>query len=422
MIARQLIKESMNEFWSLIPRRTKILLAILLVMSVFLLALITMRFDDGSGTSQSVGGVFNLLSQSETSEGLVIPTPAPGNPTVVGREDLNIFSGPGESYEIIGLLHEEHIAQATGVSPDGQWWAIYVPSAENERGWVNSESVVAANTDQLPVVSLDEDLTPETSLAGTVVSLTVRSMTEVRNGPGGGFDVVAVLESGQNAGIMGMNEEGTWYAIQVPYLESGMGWVAASQVEAPQDVDIPTIIESDLESSNVTVEGDLPTVTSIANVNVRAGPDLKYKKLGLLNNGEIAEIVGVDPSGYWWAIKFPTDEGDHGWVSVDYVIARNTEDVPIIQSAAQSQTAVIPTPAIGAPSLTATGNLNIRSGPGTVHAIIGRLEPNQSAEVVGKSEDGLWLAIKVLSQKNGMGWVTAAYSQVVNVENIPVVK
>jgi uncharacterized protein YraI len=412
----------MNEFWSLIPRSTKIILAILIGMAVFLIALITIRFDGGSMNSPSVGGVFNLLSQAGNAEELVIPTPAPGVPTVVGREDVSIFSGPGNTYPIVGLLHGEQIAQATGVSPDGQWWAIFVPSADNERGWVKAESVVTANTEELPVVNVDENLSPVISANPSAANLIVNATTEVHNGPGGGFDVVAILESGQSAGIMGVNEEGSWYAVQVPYLESGMGWVAASQVEVPDDADIPTIVESDQGSSSQTAEGDLPTLTSIANVNVRAGPDLKYKKLGLLQNGQTAEIVGVDPSGYWWAIKFPTEDGDRGWVSVDYVIARNSDEVPVIQSAAQSQTAVIPTPPVGAPSMTVTGNVNIRNGPGTVYAIIGRLEPGQFAEVVGKSEDNLWLAIKVLSQKNGMGWITAVYAQVENAENIPVVK
>ncbi|MCB0214974.1 MAG: SH3 domain-containing protein, partial [Anaerolineae bacterium] len=69
-------------------------------------------------------------------------------------------------------------------------------------------------------------------------------------------------------------------------------------------------------------------LTSTVNLNVRAGPGLEYAIIGLLRPGQSAYIIAVSPDGGWWQIEFPTATSDNGWVSTQYVVAENTDDVP----------------------------------------------------------------------------------------------
>jgi len=65
--------------------------------------------------------------------------------------------------------------------------------------------------------------------------------------------------------------------------------------------------------------------------------------------------------------------------------------------------------------------VNIRSGPGTVYPIVGWAPNGASGEIIGRSADGGWWASPYTGAPGGIGWVSAAYIQVANVENVPVI-
>ncbi len=85
-----------------------------------------------------------------------------------------------------------------------------------------------------------------------------------------------------------------------------------------------------------------PGLTSIANLNIRSGPGLNYKILGLLPVGQSAEVTGVSADGLWWQIYFPGSETGRAWVSAYYVTVQNTAGVPVVQ--APPPPAAIPAP------------------------------------------------------------------------------
>lgn len=78
-------------------------------------------------------------------------TPAPGQPQLTAAADLNIRSGPGTAYSILGLLKAGQTAVITGVSADGRWWQIEFSGVENGRGWVAAQFVSAQNSGNVPV-------------------------------------------------------------------------------------------------------------------------------------------------------------------------------------------------------------------------------------------------------------------------------
>lgn len=164
---------------------------------------------------------------------------------------------------------------------------------------------------------------------------------------------------------------------------------------------------------------DTPTVTALTNVNVRAGPGTQFDVFGVMAQGQAAMVVGVCSDMSWWAISIPIDPGT-GWVSADFVQATNSENVSQVDCS-QAQQPVVPTPAPGEPSVTATALLNVRTGPGTQFESYGMLRPGQVARAVGINADASWFAIDLPPAPDGLGWVSAEFVIAENTASLPVI-
>ena len=71
--------------------------------------------------------------------------------------------------------------------------------------------------------------------------------------------------------------------------------------------------------------------------------------------------------------------------------------------------------------VTAPNGINVRSGPGTHYPIIGFALFGDEGEIVGRSADNRWWAASVPSAPNGIGWVSADFVAVRNVEDVPII-
>lgn len=72
------------------------------------------------------------------------PTETPCVPKVVAPTPVNVRSGPGTIYEIIGGLSQGQSANIAGKSSDGTWWYIELPNSPNYHGWVGGTVVNAS--------------------------------------------------------------------------------------------------------------------------------------------------------------------------------------------------------------------------------------------------------------------------------------
>lgn len=98
------------------------------------------------------------------------PTPTvPTAPTLKTLTDLNVRSGPGLEYDLIGLLPVGASAEVTGRSEDRQWWQIRFAPAVNGVGWVSADPAYAStvNTDGVPVAPAPPSPTPSPTSTGT---------------------------------------------------------------------------------------------------------------------------------------------------------------------------------------------------------------------------------------------------------------
>jgi hypothetical protein len=79
-------------------------------------------------------------------------TPASTEPVLSPVTDLNIRSGPGVNYPILGLLRAGQTARITGINLERTWWQIEFSGSANERGWLAAKYVSASNVADVPMV------------------------------------------------------------------------------------------------------------------------------------------------------------------------------------------------------------------------------------------------------------------------------
>jgi heat shock protein HslJ/uncharacterized protein YraI len=83
-----------------------------------------------------------------------LPEPAPAAPTgrVTAPQGLNLRSGPGINFPVIGFARFGDEGEIVGRSADGRWWAAAVPSAPGGVGWASADFVIATNAESVPVL------------------------------------------------------------------------------------------------------------------------------------------------------------------------------------------------------------------------------------------------------------------------------
>jgi uncharacterized protein YraI len=83
---------------------------------------------------------------------LIIPTPADDLPAATALTMVNIRSGPGLQYKVLGRLEPGQRAEILGVSPDRSWWMIKIVFQEQDRGWIAVNFVQTENIDGIPII------------------------------------------------------------------------------------------------------------------------------------------------------------------------------------------------------------------------------------------------------------------------------
>ncbi|MCC6167019.1 MAG: META domain-containing protein [Caldilineaceae bacterium] len=113
-------------------------------------------------------------------------------------------------------------------------------------------------------------------------------------------------------------------------------------------------------------------VTAAQGLNIRSGPGVNFPVIGVALYGDEGEIIGRSADSRWWATTVPSAPDGIGWVSVDFVIASNVENVRVIASPPPPvipPTAVppaTPTP-LPAPTATPAAQISLSADPTTIN-------------------------------------------------------
>ena len=406
--------------WGQIPLATKLYFSIIIGLFLLFAILFMLRGNAFSNKWIQIewSSIRSLLPMKDDFQAQ-IPTPAPDEPTLLSSGEVAVFVGPGTSYEELGTLPQGRIMQLIGKSEDSTWWAVKLTD-EGQIGWVESEMVEINNEARVPVLNAGGDKISElVDESPSVVSI---SNTQIFFGPGPDFGVIGFLEGGQQAGLVATDPDGAWWVIQIPYVEGGLGWVAKDQVVANNAANIPiaTADVTKLNDGSSTEEGQ--QVSAIENVNIRSGPGLGYIKIGIVAKGQQVEAIGVSADGFWLAIRYPKENIDLGWISADYVIPQDFEDLPVIELELDTGALIVPTPKSGSPTATALNVVNIRGGPGLQFEVLGRLEIGQQAEILGISPNKSWWLISIKTQGKDRGWVAVNFVKDENTVGVPIIE
>lgn len=88
-------------------------------------------------------------SSSETLPASAPPANSAPQPQLVAPGAVNIRSGPGLNYNVIGTLNANTAMPVVGRNAAGSWWQINMPN--DVRGWVAGSVVSASNVEGVPV-------------------------------------------------------------------------------------------------------------------------------------------------------------------------------------------------------------------------------------------------------------------------------
>lgn len=190
---------------------------------------------------------------------------------------------------------------------------------------------------------------------------------------------------------------------------------------------VPVVDPAYYESEPVAVvpagEAGKPMVTAAYNTTIRSGPGTNYVVYGAFVGSSTAIAVGISADSQWFAISIPVAPGGTGWVSALYVIPQDTTGLPVLPNPPVPPTLDLVPPQAGDPQATALTEVYVRTGPGESYPAYGIAVTGSTARVIGKSEDGQWLTVRLDPTVVGLGygWVATAYTQPSNIESVPVV-
>ncbi|MBK6327236.1 MAG: META domain-containing protein [Chloroflexi bacterium] len=102
----------------------------------------------------------------------VLPTPEPQSPTAVvsAANGVNVRTGPGSVYPVVGVARFGTEGRVTGRSVDGLWWVVFVPNAPNAQGWVSAQFVDVTNVDGVPIIPAPPTPTPNSTATPTATA------------------------------------------------------------------------------------------------------------------------------------------------------------------------------------------------------------------------------------------------------------
>lgn len=141
-------------------------------------------------------------------------------------------------------------------------------------------------------------------------------------------------------------------------------------------------------------------VCAVGNVNVRTGPGMEYRKLGVLKDGGATpylEHQENDSEGTaWYMVYF---EGGIGWISSKY--ASVAEDAPAPVQAARLKV-------VG-------GKVKIRSGPGLGYTVVGQMKEGREVPYLGQTRtDSRGVDWHYIEFGSVRGWVSSKYGKLID--------
>jgi len=163
-------------------------------------------------------------SATPTPTATLPPAATPTSPPIQGTLAIkvNVRSGPGTSYESLGLLDAGEQVLITGRASSGDWYRILYPAAPDGVGWITSQYVRIPVWTQVPLLATPTPTGP----TGRVLQ-----RLNLRSGPGLAYDTLGMLEPDSLVYLTGKNSTASWFQIDYPAGPGGRAWVTAQYIQ-----------------------------------------------------------------------------------------------------------------------------------------------------------------------------------------------
>ena len=159
----------------------------------------------------------------------------------------------------------------------------------------------------LPVALFDRPLVlPQPGFATTQGAINLRVSPDVYS------SVITQVPGGQALTILGRNDDGTWYNVQLS--DGQTGWMLADLL-ASNVGDITAVYSATpLPPQRLGELGTKGRITAPAGANLRRGPEGVYAPVGILADGTLVNLLARSPLMNGW-VKVEAN-GVTGWISL----------------------------------------------------------------------------------------------------------
>ncbi len=142
--------------------------------------------------------------------------------TVRTGAELNVRSGPGLEFPLVGVLPQETVVVPDGRNGAGNWILIHTPDGSVE-GWVAAGYLRGLNVTALTIVTGEVPVPPAAGGVPEGDTARTRVALNVRTGPGLGYERITTLS--YNTTVIVDQQSGAWSHIRTPN-GTITGWVA----------------------------------------------------------------------------------------------------------------------------------------------------------------------------------------------------
>ena len=213
-----------------------------------------------------------------------------GEGTVTGNA-VNLRSGPGTDYQIIGSRDKGSTLRVTGVSSN--WYKVEL---DGSTGYIRSDYLSLVSGGSASGSSASSTGSSSASGTGTIRGIAVR----VRSGPSTSHEILAVVNTGDTMTITG--EDGDWYKVSY---DGSEGYVYKTYLTKGDGGSSSGSSVSDMSDTAATV---------ISPVHFRTGPDTSYSSRQVLAAGTSVTITGETEK--WYRVDY---DGLEGYVFKTYL-------------------------------------------------------------------------------------------------------
>jgi uncharacterized protein YraI len=274
---------------------------------------------------------------------VTFPPPASNAITGEARVNVNVRTGPGTLFPVIGTAQQGQTGEILGINPPGTWYAVRVPTSQVGNGvaWVSADFVNLSNPTGLPLVQITPPLLPSTANfpapSANAPQAIMREPATLRSGPTLEFPIFGVASTGSRAEVVGQSSDREWWAIRLPanLASNQTGWVPKVFTTNSNTGSVPVLPAPNLPP-NITPAAPASGAASLITLdtlNVRTGPGNPFSSLGRVSRGTVLAVVGVSQDREFFVVNVPTsiNRSGQGWVQARFVSAQNVGNVPVVQ-------------------------------------------------------------------------------------------